>query len=246
MKIPRLLLFLLFSSLIITSLSAQQTQTYVAPDAAFRHALDLFEKQKYAEAQDEFDKIVSSSRDKKNLLVIDAQYYAAICAYELFHKDAEIRLKEFLAEHPESLKCARVRFYLGRYNYRKKKYEDSLVWFRQIEIYDLQEDELPEFYFKRGYARYDSGHLDSAKADFFEIKDIDSKYSAPANYYYSHIAYTQGNYETALQGFLKLTSDETFGPVVPYYVAQIYFLQARYNEVIAYAPPLNVLPKLRI
>lgn len=218
--------------------SAQQTQVYVAPDAQFRNALDLFEKQKYTEAQERFDHIVANATDKNDLLVIDAQYYAALCAMELFHKDAEVRLKDFLAQHPESPKCARVRFQLARYNFRKKKYDDAIAWFRQVEIYDLQQEELSEFYFKRGYSHYELGQIDSARADFFEIKDVDTKYAAPATYYYSHIAYTQGNYETALQGFTKLSKDETFGPVVPFYIAQIYFLQNRYSDVINYAPPL--------
>ncbi len=220
------------------SVAAQQTQTYIASDVAYRVAYDLFEKQKYAEAQDAFDKIVSSAKDKNDLLVIDAEYYGDLCALELFHKDAEIRLKQFLTSHPESPKCRKVKFQLGRYNYRKKNYDDAIAWFRQVEIYDLQKEELAEFYFKRGYSHYELGHIDSAKIDFFEIKDLDGKYSPAATYYYAHISYLQGNYETALQGFLKLSGNEIFGPVVPYYIAQIYFLQSRYAEVISYAPPL--------
>jgi tetratricopeptide (TPR) repeat protein len=234
----RLLLFLLLGLFATTGISAQQTQVYTSPDAQFRHALDLFEKEKYVQAQEEFNKIVFTATDKKNLYAVDAQYYSALCAFELFHKDAEIQLKQFLQDHPESPKCARVRFYLGKYNYRKKKYEEAIVWFRQVELSDLQEEELSEYYFKRGYARYETGHLDSARTDFYEIKDLDSKYAPPATYYYSHISYIQGNYETALLGFTKLSSDETFGPVVPYYIAQIYYLQGRYSEVISYAPPL--------
>ncbi len=44
--------------------------------------------------------------------------------------------------------------------------------------------------------------------------------------------------ETALTDFMKLQSNETFGPVVPYYIAQIYYLQGKYEKVIAYAPAL--------
>ncbi|CAN5883863.1 tetratricopeptide repeat protein [soil metagenome] len=227
-----------FAMLLSTSIVAQQTQVYVAPDAAYRNAYELFEKQKYAEAQDAFDKIVFNAKDKNDLIVIDAEYYAALSAMELFHKDAEIRLKQFLVSHPESPKCRKIKFQLGRYNYRKKNYEEALAWFRQVEIYDLQKEELAEYYFKRGYSRYELGKIDSAKVDFYEIKDIDAKYSPAATYYYAHISYMQGNYETALQGFQKLSGNETFGPVVPYYIAQIYFWQTRYNEVIAYAPPL--------
>ncbi|HLG04408.1 MAG TPA: tetratricopeptide repeat protein, partial [Bacteroidia bacterium] len=216
----------------------QQTQVYLGPDVEFRKGLDLFEKQKYAEAQEVFDRFSHSAPDKKNLQVIDANYYAALCAVELFHKDAELRLKQFLADHPESPKCQRVRYQLGRYNYRRKRYDDVLAWFRQVQIYDLQGEEISEYYFKRGYAHFELGHTDSAKTDFFEIKDLASKYAPPATYYYSHISYTHGNYETALQGFQKLSADETFGPVIPFYIAQIYFLQGRYNDVISYAPPL--------
>lgn len=221
-----------------STVSAQRSQDLVAPDAEFRNGLDLFEKQKYAEAQDVFDGIVADAKNHDDLLVTDAEYYAAICAMELFHKDAEIRLTDFLKHHPESPRCRLVYFQLGRYNYRKKDWDEALNWFRQVEIYDLNDEELAEFYFKRGYAHYQLGQTDSAKKDFFEIRDISSKYSPAANYYYSHIAYTEGNYETALQGFLKLQDDPVFGPVTPWYIAQIYYLQGKYNEVIAFAPPL--------
>ena len=43
--------------------------------------------------------------------------------------------------------------------------------------------------------------MDKARNAFNQIKDTDTKYTAPALYYYSHIQYTQGNYETALEGF---------------------------------------------
>lgn len=232
------LLFGLLALISPTSGFAQQTQGVVAPDAAYRNGLDLFGKQKYAEAQNVFDGIVATAPNQNDLLVTDAEYYAAICAMELFHKDAEVRLTDFLMHHPESPRCRMVHFQLGRYNYRKKDYKGALLWFREVEIYDLQQEELPEYYFKRGYAHYMLGHIDSAKTDFYEIREVDSKYASAATYFYSHIAYTEGNYETALPGFLKLQNDPVFGPVTPWYISQIYYLQGKYNEVIAFAPPL--------
>ena len=239
MGVYRIILFCGLLSLLAPSATfAQRTQDLVAPDYEFRQGLDLFGKQKYAEAQDVFDGIVSSAKNQNDLFVTDAEYYAAICAMELFHKDAEVRLKAFLTHHPESPRCRMVHFQLGRYNYRKKDYDEALAWFRMVEIYDLSDEELAEFYFKRGYSHYQLAHTDSAKRDFFEIRDINSKYSPQANYYYSHIAYTEGNYETAIAGFLKLQEDPVFGPLMPWYIAQIYYLQGKYEQVIAYAPPL--------
>ncbi len=41
-----------------------------------------------------------------------------------------------------------------------------------------------------------------------------------------------------MQGFTRLLSTETFGPVVPYYITQIYFIQGKFSEVVKNAPAL--------
>ncbi|MEI6854236.1 MAG: tetratricopeptide repeat protein, partial [Bacteroidota bacterium] len=66
----------------------------------------------------------------------------------------------------------------------------------------------------------------------------DSKYFAPANYYFAHIAYTEKNYETALIAFRKLLSDENYGKIAPYYLIQIYYYQQKYDDIIILAPAL--------
>ena len=60
-----------------------------------------------------------------------------------------------------------------------------------------------EYFFKKGYCLFQVKDYTNARVAFYEIKDIDTKYTSPAIYYYSHIAYIQKNYETALNGFLK-------------------------------------------
>jgi len=52
------------------------------------------------------------------------------------------------------------------------------------------------------------------------------------------ILYGEKKYESALAGFQKLEKDPTFGAVVPYYIAQIYYLQHKYNDVLTYVPAL--------
>lgn len=229
--------FLVCCMLLLGEAAAQQTQAYVDKDAEYLRGLDLFHKQKYASAQEAFRNIMTT-QDENSLVRSDAEYYNALCAMELFNKDAEVLLKNFLSNNPESPKVHQVYFHLGRYNYRKKDYKESLEWFARVDMRDLSKEELHEFLFKRGYDYFEVGKTDSARIDFYELKDIDTKYSHPANYYFSHIEYTEGRYETALQGFLKLVKDEAFGPVVPYYIAQIYYLQGKYDEVIVYAPTL--------
>lgn len=218
---------------------SQKTAIYIHPDAGFGSALELFQKQKYGSAQKLFSKIQEQYKNEPNNLVhIDAEYYAAICALELFNKDAELLLKEFIASHPESPRVQTTAFYLGKYNYRKKQYNKALEWFEKVDLYDLSNEELSEFYFKRGYSFFEQDSIEKAKKDFFEIKDIDNKYAAPATYYFGHISYLGKNYQTALQHFNKLKRNENFGPIVPYYIAQIFYLQGKYDSTIAMATPL--------
>ena len=77
-----------------------------------------------------------------------------------------------------------------------------------------------------------------ARSAFHEVKDGVSQYAAPGLYYYSHIAYMDKSYQTALDGFLKLQTNESFSSGVPYYIAQIYYLQWKYVEVTKYAPTI--------
>lgn len=220
------------------ALFAQKTTVFINEDAEFKTGVELFQKEKYGAAQKSFTKVITTHPDKHSLIRIDAEYYNAICAIELFNKDGEYYLKQFVKNYPESPKVDDAYFYLGKYNYIKKKYKDANEWFDKVDIYELTTEELAEFYFKRGYSYFSIGTFDLAKKDFYEIKDVDNKYAASAKYYYAHILYSERNYETALRDFLKLQYNETFKPVVPFYIAQLYYLQGKYNEVIAYAPPL--------
>lgn len=218
--------------------SAQQTLIYTHEDAEFKTGIELYQKEKYGAAQKSFVNVINSHSDPHSLVRIDAEYYNAICASELFNKDGELYLKQFVKDHPESPKVRSAYFYLGKYNYRKKKWRDAIDWFQKVDIYDLTTEELSEFYFKRGYSYFNNEKYAEAKKDFYEIKDVDNSYAAAAKYYYAHIAYTEKNYETALTDFLKLQQNETFGAIVPYYIAQLYYLQGKYEKVIEYAPAL--------
>lgn len=233
----RKLISVVFVFLMLSS-SAQKTLLYTDNEAQYKLGVELFQKEKFGAAQKAFSSVIETHIDRNSLIRIDAEYYNAICAIELFNKDGEWLLKNFINEHPENPKVKTAYFYLGKSNYRKKKYKEALDWFAKVDVYDLSNEELAEFYFKRGYCSFINEKYAEAKKDFYEIKDVDNKYALSAKYYYAHIAYYEKNYETALKEFLKLQKNETFGAVVPFYIAQIYYLQGKYNEVITYAPAL--------
>lgn len=208
------------------------------PDLVYRKGLELFDKQKYGAAQHHFDKIIAYYGDADVEVKGNAAYYRAICAIELFNDDAEYLITRFLADYPENSRVNAANFKMATFQYRQKKYQAAIDWFHKVRKRKLSKPENAEYYFKLGYSYFMLEDYDKAENAFYEIKDKDTRYTSPAIYYFAHIAYEKEHYETALQGFSRLSNDPTFAPVVPYYITQIYYLQGRYDEVVKYAKPI--------
>ncbi|MCD4745056.1 MAG: tetratricopeptide repeat protein [Bacteroidales bacterium] len=233
-----ILLIFSFNACFFINTNAQKTAIYNNPEAEYSLAMELFNKEKYGAAQQEFVNIIETINDPLSEIRINAEYYDAICAFELFNKDAEYKLTEFIKNHPANSKVKLAYFQLGKFEYRNKKYRKAIKYFNKADLFELNNNELAEYYFKIGYSYFCTKDYEKAKEAFFEIKDKNTRYSSPANYYYAHIAYTDKNYETALIGFQKLSDDENFKSITPYYIVQIYFLQEKYDELLKTAPSL--------
>lgn len=232
---------LLFAILIFLSfqVSAQTSEKYNSDYENFYRAEDLFEKEQYGAARKEFRIFMDGYDHPNDPMYIKASYYEAIAALNLYNNDAEELLMGFLKNYPESIYRTDIYFRLGKHFYHRKKYDEALAWFNKLSIQDIETEDQEEFYFKLGYANFREENFDEARNAFKEIKDGDSQYAAPALYYYSHIAYNNEQYQLALEGFLKLEDHEKFGKLVPYYIAQIYYLQGKYEQVTQYATKIS-------
>jgi TolA-binding protein len=232
---PRYIPFFLL--LLCTEVFAQRNIFYLGPEVRLRMAHELFESKRYGAALQAFDQAANSFEYASESRA-DCDYYAALCAYELFNEDATFRFQSFVSNYPENQKIKQVYFYLGNIFYRQKSYKEAIEWYEQTEIFLLSKDQRFELKFKKGYCYFVKGKQKEARGLFDEIKDVENKYAAPATYYFSHISYNEGNYEVALKGFQKFSQGSTFAPVVPFYISNIYFLQGKYQETIDYAIPL--------
>jgi len=229
---PTLFLLLLFFNL---SLMAQQPAVHHEPERKFAQAMELMEKEKFAQAQHLFDELRKELKDDNSEMSVMAEYNAALCAMNLYHKDSRYRMENFIQDHSESSKVRTAYYDLGNYYYKRKKYKTALEWFGKVNLYDLNKDQTVEYHYKKGYCHFRKKQFVDAKHEFKNLTTAQNKYYAPANYYYSHINYEEGNYETALMGFEALKADENFGPLVPIYIAQINYRQGRYEEVTTFA-----------
>lgn len=209
--------------------------------------ISLFEDGQYGSALHIFDQIaLHSKRVGFNDISADAEFYAAISALNLENNDAEYRIMNFIKRNPESPRINDACFFMGQHKYKQQNWESTAYWLSRVDRYLLEKSERSEYYFKQGYAQLMLNEEEKANKLFYELLDFtESDYYSPGVYYYSHIEYTRGNYETALNGFIALKNDPTFSPIAPYYLAHIYFLQEKYEMVIKYIPTIinKVTPK---
>lgn len=223
--------------------TAQRPAHFEHPQADLVRAQELFDMAQYGAARSVCDQFVARTRDPHDPARIEAEYYAAICAVRLYNDDASNRLLAFLDAHPENFRVPAINLELFRHYFNLKRWPDALAYAKEVDPNGLGTAERDEFVFKKGYALFQQDQPDAALPEFAKVKDGTSAYAPSATYYTAHIHYTRRNYEAALLGFEKLSNDEAFGKVVPYYIAQIRFLKGDYNALLEYAKPLLADPE---
>jgi len=215
---------------------AQQTVARQDPAAGLSAASDLYNKEKFGSVRDHYSMLQKPS-DLLLAFDVEKDYYTAVSAAELQHNDAPALLQEFLEKYPENTRTNRVWFQLGNLYFRNNSFRSALDAYQQVDKFDMNPEELAEFTFKQGYCHFKQNDFDKAADAFYGIKEQQTRYTGPATYYYAHIMYADGKYETALRDFQRLERDETFKSVVPYYIIQIYYIQGRHDEVLEMAQP---------
>lgn len=215
---------------------AQNFETIDNTKFFYNEGLRLFNEKKYSAAQNYFDRLIHKEQMVGfDELTSDAEYFGAICALELDNQDAGARISRFIENHPGNPRILMAHFQMGRYYYKKQEYTLADKWFNKVTRRDLNSDQLAEFFFKKGYCAYMTDNKELAERMFYELLDFPkSEFYDPGVYFYAHLEYEKQNYQTALEGFEKLAESETFQPITPYYIAQIYFMQQRYENAIDY------------
>lgn len=226
-------LFFLFT-LLPGMLAAQMTQTFDNILLEYNRGLELYEKQKFGAAKDQFEKAIDGVENQNSEISANAHFYVAACALKLFHKDAEFLLKEFVRNYSTSPRVQDAWMLIGNYNYRKKKWEKAINYYDELFLPDLGEPILSEYLFKKGYSHFQEEQLDEGADLFFQMKDQTSIYYAPGVYYLAHINYKKEKYATALKGFQSLEGHPQFGDVVPYYIVQVLHYQNEFEQLVQY------------
>ncbi|MFW6257858.1 MAG: tetratricopeptide repeat protein [Prolixibacteraceae bacterium] len=233
MKTLRNLLFLLLLFFLQFQLKAQQTEYFNNVEEDIETAKQLYNQEKYNAAFRHFEKI-QKQVEKKSEIYSEATFYKAVSALKAGHRIGGKLLDRFIENHPESPYIKRAWYNLGDYQFERRQYPSVLRSYSNIEESDLSKKEQIKAEYQTGYAHLMTEDIDKAATRFYAIKESNSIYSKPAGYYWAHIMYLQGNYESALNGFSQLNNDPTYSRVIPLYVSHIYYKQERFDEVVEY------------
>jgi len=219
-----------------SQVAAQQTLIYTEDYKPFKDGMELYNKAQYQAAQNKFKETIEGIGSPQDEIRIDAEYYSAVCALELFNQDAEYLLNQFVYNHPDNVRTKKVYFNLGKHHYRRKRYRDAIKYFKLVDKYELSENQQLEYHFKLGYCAFYTKDFKVARDNLVEVKDLESEYKIPAIYYYAHIAYSKDQFQLALEGFRLIDQSPSFGTIVPYYIGQILYRQNKFEEVARYGP----------
>lgn len=230
-------LYLLFQCGVMFA-SAQQTQIHLDKEQAYIKGLELFDEKNYLAAREKFQDIYKQQQGLtghgKEVLFQNLEYYIAVCATETNSPDAEKLLLDYHKNHHETDKRRLLYFYLGKYYYNNKKYNEAIEYLAKVNINDFSNEQIYDYKFQLGYSYFTKKKFTEAKPYFAAIKEVKDKYYYPANYYYAFICFYNKDYNEALKAFQAIEDSKLYSSVIPYYIAQIYYIKKDYDKLTPY------------
>lgn len=220
--------------LVFTQMNAVYAQVHSSqkPDeASYNEAFQLYEKEQYGNAQEIWDALIREGALNKDKIV-QARYFATMCAIKLYHGDISERIEEFARLHETN--PLRNKLYLNYSHnlFSLRRYTQAITYYEKVDAYSLGKEQAAEYRFKYAYSLMIAENFEKAQDLFFKIKDEESAFSNSGRYYYAHLLYVDSNYAEALRNFLPLQEDPNFGPLVPYYLAHIYYELKNYDKLV--------------
>jgi len=215
-----------------SSVVAQNTLYDRQEDQEFHAAVELMQKEKYGAARQAFDNYISS--DSKSINKEEASYFRAFCALNLYHPDAEVLYQDFVENYNYHPRAGLAYYELGNFYFTREEYPKAIEYFEQVPLARIDQQKQLEARFKLAYAYFSHKEFDAALEKFDQVKTSSNRYSAAASYYAGYIEYKNGSYDQALVDLQRAETNESYAPLVPYMVANVYYKQERYDDLLKY------------
>ena len=231
--------FLAIAILSSTVSFSQQTSFYSDPQEKFKEAKEYFQKEQYSLAYPLFKELQQSFKEtdiiKDPIVAEEINYYTTVCALKQNEGRAEEKALAYIDFEKNNARVQMMSFHLGEYYYRKQDFSNAANQYEKTNIVNLDNREIADMKFHQGYSYFTMQRFAQAKPLFNTIRAIkDDPNYIDANYYYGILAFKDGQYNDAMECFKIVEKEKNYSTVVPYYIAQILYIQGKKDEAIAY------------
>lgn len=219
---------------------SQQTFFYIDPLEKFHEAKEYFQKQQYSLAYPLFKELQQSLKATNTvnqpLAAQEIEYYTIVSALMQNESRAELDAQQFIAVTKNNARVQMMNFHLAEYFFRQQRFSDAVGLYENANIANLDNREVADMKFHQGYAYFTMKQFARAKPLLNAIRQVstDPNY-IDANYYYGFIAFKDREFGEALKSFKVVENEPAYAAIVPYYIAQIYYVQGKKDEAIVYA-----------
>lgn len=226
-----LLFFLLSISLHV---SAQHQLSLTRQERLFQKGTELIAHSEYGAARKVFTEYLetASSGDPRRS---EAEYFVAFSALNLNNNDGEKLIDNFISNNPSSPKAGTAYFDLANFFYNEKNYSKAIQYYKKSDFPGLTSGQQTDGRFKWGYSYFNLKKLNEALEQFNLIKNQSGEYGPAANYYAGFIEYSKGDHDAALTDLKRAESNPSYATVVPFLIANVYYKQKKYDELLSYA-----------
>jgi len=228
----RLVLIILMWS-VVKLVSAQATLNDTEFDRYYRTGIELWEKEKYTAAQQQFENYLAWKPDGE--IAIQSEYYASICALLLDQPDFEKRINTFIQKYPAHAKAKSANYYIGSYYYEKQEYGMAVKYLRGSVPVVLRSDDDIAANFKLAYSYFVMEQYTDARRLFDRIKKGSHAYTTSASYYAGYLAYMDLDFATALPDLEKALKDSYYQNDALATIAAIYYKQGSCDKALEVA-----------
>lgn len=235
--------FFLSACLIPFCSYSQNLLSQQQPERLFDSGLELVSHNQYGAAREVFSEYLSlvTPSDAKRA---DAEYYKAFCALNLYHTDSEKQIEDFIKNNPGHPRATTANYDLGNFYYTEKNYKKSALYYSKVSFSSLSQEQQRIGRFRWGYSLFSQKSLKEALDQFNFNKAIGGEYGPASSYYAGFIEYSQGDYPNALTDLKRAEQNEAYSKIVPYLIANVYYRQKNYDELLSYVSKVSSIEGL--
>jgi tetratricopeptide (TPR) repeat protein len=226
----------------ILPLHCQESQFLNSVQQNVNNAIENYQKGSYSLAYNSLSEILNENQHLSDPrwegIKVLAKQYMLQSAIALERPDAEQAVVTYINEISPDVTAQALIINLAEYFYNNKEFEKALTYYSKVSPKVLQNENAEYINFQIGYSNF---ALERWKESILSFKKVvlnpESKYFGPGHYYLGMSYYKENNYKDALISFKAIESVKNYQYLIPYQIAQIYFIQKNYDEVIRYGMP---------